>query len=136
MDGGVLGQNRDAAFALEIGAVHGAFGDPLVRAKRAALVQHRVDQRRLAVIDVRDDGDVAAQRVGDVEFRNGHRWKPLSEHRHLISIPDTGLQTFRIARPSGHPINSSPGHPRQSRHERDGVAAAAPCDPSGEWNRA
>ena len=32
----------------------------------AALVQQRVDERRLAVVDVRDDGDVAPERVGDV----------------------------------------------------------------------
>ena len=66
MDGGVLGQDRDAALALELVAVHRALGDALVRAKRAALVQQRVDQRGLAVIDVGDDGDVAAERVGDV----------------------------------------------------------------------
>ena len=66
MDGGVLGQDRDAALALELVAVHGALGDALVRAERAALVQQRVDQRGLAVVDVRDDGDVAAERVGDV----------------------------------------------------------------------
>ena len=57
---GVLGENRDAALALELVAVHGPLGDALVGAERAALVQQRVDQRGLAVIDVRDDGDVAA----------------------------------------------------------------------------
>jgi hypothetical protein len=30
-----------------------------VRAKRAALLQHGIDQRGLAMVDVRDDGDVA-----------------------------------------------------------------------------
>ena len=66
MDGGVLGENRDAALALELVAVHRALGHALVGAERAALVQQRVDERGLAVVDVRDDGDVAAQRVGDV----------------------------------------------------------------------
>ena len=66
VDGGVLRENRDAALALELGVVHGALGDPLVRAERAALVQQRVDERGLAVVDVGDDGDVAPQRVGDV----------------------------------------------------------------------
>ena len=65
VDGGVLGQDRDAALALELVAVHGALGDALVGAERAALVQQRVDQRGLAVIDVGDDGDVAPIRVGD-----------------------------------------------------------------------
>ena len=66
MDGRVLGQNRDAALALEVGVVHRALGDPLVGAERAALVQQRIDERRLAVIDVGDDGDVAAQRIGHI----------------------------------------------------------------------
>ena len=65
VDGGVLGQDRDAALALELVAVHGALGDALVRAERAALVQQGVDERGFAVIDVGDDGDVAAVRVGD-----------------------------------------------------------------------
>ena len=66
VNGGVLRENRDAALALELGVVHRALGDPLVRAERAALVQQRVDERRLAVVDVGDDGDVPPQRVGDV----------------------------------------------------------------------
>ena len=66
VDGRVLGQDRDAALALEIVAVHRALGDPLVGAERAALMQQRVDQRRLAVIDVGDDGDVAPKRIGDL----------------------------------------------------------------------
>ena len=64
VDGGVLGQDGDAALALEVVVVHRALGDPLVRAERAALVQQRVDQRGLAVVDVGDDGDVAAERIG------------------------------------------------------------------------
>ena len=74
VDGGVLGQDRDAALALELVAVHGALGDALVGAERAALVQQRVDQRRLAVVDVGDDGDVPPRRIG---------------YRHLTSIRGT-----------------------------------------------
>ena len=66
VNGGVLGENRDAALALELVAVHGALGDALVGPERAALMQQRVDERGLAVVDVGDDGDVAAQRIGDV----------------------------------------------------------------------
>ena len=58
-DGGVLGQNRDAALALQFVRVHDALDVVLVGAKRAALLQHGVDQRGLAVVDVRDDGDIA-----------------------------------------------------------------------------
>ena len=65
MDGGVLREDRDAALTLELVAVHRALDHPLVRPERAALVQERVDERRLAVIDVRDDGDVAPERICD-----------------------------------------------------------------------
>jgi hypothetical protein len=59
MHGGVLREDGDAALALEVHAVHHAVGDLLVGAERSALAQQRVDERGLAVVDVRDDGDVA-----------------------------------------------------------------------------
>ena len=65
VDGGVLGQDGDAALALELVAVHGPLGHPLVGAEDAGLPEHGVDQRGLAVVDVGDDGDVAAERIGD-----------------------------------------------------------------------
>ena len=58
-DRGVLGQDRDALLALEVHRVHHALGDVLVGAEGARLPQHGVDQRRLAVVDVGHDGDVA-----------------------------------------------------------------------------
>ena len=69
MHGGVLRENRDAALALELVAVHGALGHALVGAERAALVQHRIDERGLAVIDVGDDGDIPELRIGDRRWR-------------------------------------------------------------------
>jgi hypothetical protein len=51
--------------ALQIGVVHRALGDALVGAEDAALMEQGVDQRGLAVIDVRDDGDVADGGIGD-----------------------------------------------------------------------
>ena len=57
-DGGVLGENRDAAFTLQIVGVHDAVDQVLVGAKRAALPQHGVYQRGLAVVNVRDDRDI------------------------------------------------------------------------------
>jgi len=57
--GRVLGKNRDAALAFQIVRVHDALGDGLVVAERAALAEHGVNQRGLAVIHVGDDGDVA-----------------------------------------------------------------------------
>ena len=58
-DGGVLREDRDALLALEVHRVHDALPHVLVLAERARLPEHRVDERRLAVIDVRDDRDVA-----------------------------------------------------------------------------
>ena len=86
MDGGVLRENRDAALALEIGVVHRPFGDPLVRPKRPALMQQRVNERRLAVIDVRDDRDVPPERVGDIR-RGGSGRTVLFLQSHPCSIP-------------------------------------------------
>jgi hypothetical protein len=44
---------------LEIGGVHDPLGDVLPRSKRPGLPEHRVDERRLAMVDMGDDGDVA-----------------------------------------------------------------------------
>ena len=55
---GGLGQNGDAALALQVVGVHGAFGHLLVLAKSAGLLQQAVDQGGLAVVDVGNDGDV------------------------------------------------------------------------------
>ena len=66
LDGRVLGQDRDAALALEVVGVEDALGDLLVVAEDVALPQHRVDQGRLAVVDVGDDGDVAAKGIRDL----------------------------------------------------------------------
>ncbi len=58
-DGGVFGEDGDAALALEFVGVHDALDHGFVRAEGAALAEHGVDQRGLAVVDVRDDGDIA-----------------------------------------------------------------------------
>ena len=63
-DGRVLGEDRDALLALEVHRVEHALGDVLVRAERAGLPEQRVDERRLPVVDVRDDRDVAELLAG------------------------------------------------------------------------
>ena len=65
VDGGVLCENRDAALPFQVRVVHRPLGHALVGAEDATLVQQRIDERRLAVVDVRDDGHVAPERVGD-----------------------------------------------------------------------
>ena len=58
-DGDVLGKDGDAALALLVVGVEHALFHLLVLAEHAGRVQQAVDQRGLAVVDVRDDGDVA-----------------------------------------------------------------------------
>ena len=63
---GRLGQDGDAALALEIVGIHRPLGDALVVAEGAGLLQQPVDQRGLAVVDMGDDGDVAKVHVAKV----------------------------------------------------------------------
>ena len=67
VDRGVLREDRDPLLALQVAGVHDPLGDTgllLVRGEGAGLVEHRVDQRGLAVVDVRDDRDVPEVRTG------------------------------------------------------------------------
>ncbi len=63
---GVLRENRDALLALELARVHGAVGHALglMLGERTGLAEHRVDKSCLAVVDVRDDRDVAEVDAG------------------------------------------------------------------------
>jgi hypothetical protein len=63
-DAGDLGEDRDAALALELVGVHDALGVFFIFAPDAALSEHGIDEGGLAVVDVRDDGDVADGSVG------------------------------------------------------------------------
>ena len=56
---GVFGKDGDAALALDVAGVHYALGNLLVFAERSALLEHLVHERRLAVVDVGNDRDVA-----------------------------------------------------------------------------
>jgi len=59
VDRAVLGENGDAALALDVVRIHHALDQMLVRGERAGLAQQLVDQRGLAVVDVGDDRDIA-----------------------------------------------------------------------------
>ena len=79
-NGAVLGQDRDAALLLEVVRVHHPLGDFLVGAEGAALAQQLVDQRRLAMVDVGDDGDVS-DLAGHAEMLSGSgegEWRAMS----------------------------------------------------------
>ena len=56
---GDLGEDGDAALALQVVGVHDALDVLLMCAEDAALVEHGVHQRGLAMIHVGDDGDIA-----------------------------------------------------------------------------
>ena len=58
-DGGILGEDGDAALALEVVGVHDAVDDLLIFAVHAALLEHFVDEGGLAVVDVGDNGYIA-----------------------------------------------------------------------------
>ena len=57
--GGIFGENGDAALALEVVGVHYALDERLIGAENAALAEHSVHQGGFAMIDVSDDGDIA-----------------------------------------------------------------------------
>jgi hypothetical protein len=59
VDGAVLGEDGDAALALEVVRIHDALDEVLVRGEGARLAQQLVDERGLAVVDVGDDRDVS-----------------------------------------------------------------------------
>ena len=58
-DAGDLGQDGDAALALQVVGVHDALDMHFVFPEDAALVEHGVHQRGLAMVHVGDDSDVA-----------------------------------------------------------------------------
>ena len=55
----ILGQNGDAALPLDISGIHDPFVYNLVVPEDAALFEHLVYQRRLAMVNMGDNGDVA-----------------------------------------------------------------------------
>ncbi len=63
LDGRNLRKDGYAALAFQIVRIHRAFGHALVLAERAGLFQEHVDERRLAMIDVGNNGDVAQRHV-------------------------------------------------------------------------
>ena len=101
MDGGVLGEDRDAALALEVDVVHRPLGHALVRAEHPALVEQAVDERGLAVIDVRDDGDVAPERVRDGRRGVCRRRHPTSIARgpRVSLLPGSRAQPHHLQQP-------------------------------------
>ena len=59
LNGGVFGENGDAPLPLQVAGVHDPVHDLLVLPVDAALLQHLVHQRGLAVVDVGDDRNIS-----------------------------------------------------------------------------
>ena len=72
-DAGLLGEDGDAALALEVHGVHDAVHDHLVDAEGTGLAEHGIHQGGLAVVDMRHDGDVAHVGSGDLLEHGGGR---------------------------------------------------------------
>ena len=70
-DAGDLGEDGDAALAFQLVGIHDAFHVLLVLAEDAALVEHGVHQRGLAMVHVGDDGDVANGGVAGFHLEGG-----------------------------------------------------------------
>ena len=63
LDGRNLRKDGNAALAFQVIRIHRAFRHSLVLAEGAGLFQKHVDERRLAMIDVSNNGDVAQVHV-------------------------------------------------------------------------
>ena len=102
VDRRLLGQDRDALLALEVARVHDPVDDGLVRAERAGLAEHRVDEGGLAVVDVGDDGDIAQV----VARAGGGRSGGVMSRRSVPQVPSTdglGRSHHDAVRPARSP---------------------------------
>ncbi len=70
---GCLGQDGDAALALQIVGIHRALDHALVVAIGAGLLQQAIDQRGFAVVDVGDDGDVTKVHSSSSDWAGSNR---------------------------------------------------------------
>ena len=74
-DGCGLGEDRDALLTLEIIGVQNQLADLLVGGEDARLLEQRIDQRGLAVVDVGDDCHIA---------QVGAAWRGVVEASHTL----------------------------------------------------
>ena len=87
-DRGVLRQNRDAALALQIIRIHDPLLQILARIERAGLAQQLIDERGLAMIDVRDDGDIAKFLSHSEALRETAHYRAFMQARAVVSVLD------------------------------------------------
>ena len=82
LDRDVLGENRNAALALLVVGIQDAVLDLLVGTEGVRGTQELIDHRRLAVVDVGDDGDV-----------------PQIVYAHVVPLSSIHIQTARVCDP-------------------------------------
>ena len=82
LDRDVLGENRNAALALLVVGIQDAVLDLLVGTESVRGTQELVDHRRLAVVDVSNDGDV-----------------PQIVYAHVVPLSSIHIQTARVCGP-------------------------------------
>ena len=79
-DGGVLGQNGNAALPLQIAGVHHAVHHGLVLPVHAGLLEHLIHQSGLAMIDVGDNGNISQILISHIQsssyYLRQDRWGP------------------------------------------------------------
>ena len=107
-DGTVLRRDGDSPLALEVHAVHEPFLGFLSFPEYPGLLEHRIDEGGLAVVDMRDDRDVADERVRCVfvgQRRSYYPRLPIASarrrmHGHGIASDDRAHD--RLRRQHGH----------------------------------
>ena len=128
-DRGVLGQDRDALFPLQVTGVEHTVGHVGVGPERTGLPEHRVDQGGLAVVNVRDDGDVT-QVVAGGEGRGG---RGADRHAGRLRVsqkgtPDRGrAQSRHLPVYPAQPFRAYPPGSALTRADADAQARA--CGP-------
>ena len=90
VDGRVLGQYRDAPLFFEVVRIHHARDKLLVQPECPRLPEHMINERRLAVIDVRDDSDVTYV----LSAHEVHRHHPSCEKKGLGRVTMAGGRNF------------------------------------------
>ena len=132
VDGRVLGEDRDASLLLELARVHDEIVDVLPDAERPALLEQRVDERGLPVVDVRDNGDAApvgtAGGGGGVRGVGGHG-RTAEPTPSRAALPPVGgiMPGMERIRPPGRP--SPPLRPRGLPHGPGGRRARRALGP-------
>ena len=123
---GVLRQDRDALFLLQVTGVHQAF-DGVVTAmgQRAGLPQHRVDQGRLPVVDVCDDGDIPEIHVVNCRSAVLDRENERHPGRSLEGQQARRPQTEEEVLPQQAALQELPGGAAQGAQGRTQRASAA-----------